>query len=181
MRFRTLALGITAVGLLAVATAAPSPAAEVKKFEATLAHPAPIVSSELSGNWVTTANENPIRQTCPGGGDLDGTSYKFFDLQGEFKYFFVSGPPTTVNQPDPTGGAVLTLGTLHDYDLDLFAFDAKCNQLDLDGSINTFSGIGNASVTSKNKLARYAAVAYFNGPPNLKMLLEVSNARILKK
>ena len=180
MRIRNLALGLTAVGLLAVGTAAPSPAAEVKKYEATIAAPAPIVSSEFAGHWITTANENPVRQTCPEGGPGDGVFYKFIDLKGDYTHFFVSGPPSTLNEPDPTGGAVITLGTFNDYDVDLFAFDAKCNELELDGSINTMSGIGNASVTAKNKAARYAAIAYFSGPPNLDVVLEASTERIKK-
>lgn len=176
MRFRTFALGIAAVGLLGVATAAPSPAAEVKKFEGTIAMPAPIVSNEMAGHWV---NEGELRQVCPGPGDFDGQFYKFFDLEGDFSHFFVSGPPTTLNEPDPTGGAVLTLGSVQDYDLDLYLFDAKCNELEHEGSINTLNGIGNSSVGGK-KPARYAAVAYHNGPPNLSITLEASTEKIKK-
>lgn len=173
MRLRTLALGITAVGLLAVGTAAPSPAAEIKKYEATIKAPAPIVSNMTAGHYLTDA----ARQTCPKGGAGDGTFYAFFDLKGDFKHFFVSGPPSTINQPDPAG----LNGTFHDYDLDLYVFDAKCNELDHEGSINLANGIGNASVTTKNKLARYAAVAYFSGPPNLKVTVEASMEKINKK
>jgi len=171
MRFRTLALGITAVGLLAVGTAAPSPAAEVKKFEGTISTPLPVVSNMTAGHYETDA----LRQTCPKGGAGDGVFYKFFDLKGEYKHFFVSGPKSTLNQADPSP---LALGTFHDYDLDLYAFDAKCKELTVEGSINTVNGIGNGTA---NKPARYAAVAYYSGPPNLKVLLEASNEKINKK
>lgn len=175
MRIRTLALGITAVGLLAVGTAAPSPAQEIKEFEATIAAPAPIIAYATAGTYVTDA----ARQTCPEGGAGDGVIYAFFDLKGEYKHFFVSGPESTLNQPDPTGGAVLKLGTFHDYDLDLHLFDAKCNELDVEGSINYLNGIGNGSVAGK-KPARYAAVSYHHGAPNIPVLLEASNSPIKK-
>lgn len=174
MRFRTLALGITAVGLLAVGTAAPSPAAEIKKYEGTIALPAPVVSNAAAASYDPAGDA--IRMTCPEAGDGDGVFYKFFDLKGEFTHFFVSGPPSTLNQPDPSP---VGLGTIHDYDLDLYAFDAKCNELEIDGSIGTSNGIGNGTVVGK-KPARYAAVAYFSGPPNLPVLLEASTEKIKK-
>lgn len=174
MRLRNLALGITAVGLLAVGTAAPSPAAEVKKYEGTIAAPAPIVSGELAGHWV---NEGEARQTCPEPGAGDGLVYKFFDLKGEFKHFFVGGPnPPTINETEPTG----VWGTVQEYDFDLYVFDAKCNELEVEGSITGGAGYGNASVTGK-KPAAYAAVAYFSGPPNMTVILEASNEKIVKK
>ena len=173
MRFRTLALGITAVGLLAVGTAAPSPAAEIKEFEATIAMPAPVVAYASAGTYGTDA----ARQTCPEGGAGDGVIYAFFDLEGEYKHFFVSGPDSTLNEGDPSGQG---LGTFHDYDLDLHLYDAKCNELDTEGSINDLNGIGNGSVGGK-KPARYAAVSYHHGAPNIPILLEASNQKINKK
>lgn len=173
MRLRNLALGITAVGLLGVGTAAPSPAAEVKKYEGTIAAAVPVVSAELAQDYVSGG---AARLTCPEAGEGDGLVYKFFDLKGEFRHFFVSGPPSTINQPDPAG----VNGTFHDYDLDLDLFDAKCNPLDVEGSINLANGIGNGSVAGK-KSAAYAAVSYFSGPPNLSILLEASNEKIVKK
>ncbi|MBW3537395.1 MAG: hypothetical protein KY395_06470, partial [Actinobacteria bacterium] len=128
MRFRTLAIGIAAVGLLAVGTAAPSPAQDIKEFEATIAMPAPIVAYATAGTYGTDA----ARQTCPEGGAGDGVIYAFFDLEGDYKHFWVSGPDSTLNEPDPSGGAVFTLGTIHDYDLDLHLYDAKCNELEMD-------------------------------------------------
>lgn len=172
MRLRTLALGITAVGLLAVGTAAPSPAAEVKKYEGTIALPAPILAAELAGHWV---NEGEARQTCPEAGAGDGIFYKFFDLKGEFKHFFVAGPTPLVNEQEPSG----VYGTIQDYDLDLHVFDAKCNELEIEGSITGGAGYGNGSVTGK-KLAKFAAVSYFAGPPNLSFTLEASMDKIKK-
>lgn len=172
MRFRTLALGITAVGLLAVGTAAPSPAAEVKKYEGTIATPAPVVSNMTAGSYLTDA----ARLTCPDPGDGDGVFYKFFDLKGDYTHFFVSGPTPVINQPEPTG---VYGGTFHDYDLDLYVFDAKCNELEGEGSINTQNGIGNLVVGGK-KPARFAAIAYYSGPPELPVVLEASTEKINK-
>ena len=172
MRLRTLALGITAVGLLGVGTAAPSPAAEIKKYEGTIAAPAPVLAAELAADWISGG---AARQTCPGAGDADGVFYKFFDLEGEFRHFFVSGPTPLVNEADPTA----LYGTIQDYDMDLHVFDAKCNLLDIEGSITGGAGYGNGSVTGK-KSARYAAVSYFAGPPNMHLLLEASNEKIKK-
>lgn len=172
MRFRTLALGLAAVALLATATASPAPAAEVKKYEGTIALPAPVVAAELAADWVSGG---ALRQTCPEPGDGDGVFYKFFDLQGDFQHFFVSGPTPLVNEPDPSG----TYGSFQDYDLDLHVFDAKCNLLEIEGSITGGAGYGNGSVTGK-KPARFAAVSYFAGPPNINVLLEASNEKIKK-
>ena len=170
MRFRTLALGITAVGLLAVGTAAPSPAAEVKKFEKTIAAPAPVAANATAGHYET----DKARQVCPSAGAGDGKIYAFFELKEDFKFFFVSGPKSNISQPDPSG----TVGTFHDYDLDLYAFDAKCKELEIVGSITGVNGIGDGTA---KKPARYAAVAYYSGPPNLKVTLEASNTKIVKK
>ena len=172
MRFRTLALGITAVGLLAVGTAAPSPAAEIKKYEGSVAAPAPVLAAELAADWVSGGE---LRQTCPEAGAGDGVFYRFFDLKGEFNHFFVAGPKPVINETEPSG----VYGTVQDYDLDLHVFDAKCNALDIEGSITGGAGYGNGSVTGK-KPARYAAVSYFAGPPNLKFVLEASNEKIKK-
>jgi hypothetical protein len=172
MRFRTLALGITAVGLLAVGTATPSPAAPIKKFEGTIAAPVPVVGFELGS----------MEDFCPSGGAADGSVYRFFDLKADFKHFYVSGPASTLNQPlpgDPSGLGVLPGGTLHDYDIDLHAFDAKCRALAVEGPINTANGIG---AGTSAKPARYVAVSYFTGPhPNIKVLVEASTEKIVKK
>lgn len=171
MRFRTLAVGIAAVGLLAVG-AVPAPAQDIKEFEGTIALPAPIVSNEMVGHWVTSGE---LRQVCPGEGDTNGIFYLFFDLEADYKYFFVSGPELTVNEPEPSG----LWGSIQDYDLDLYLFDEKCNELEVEGSIMTGAGVGNGMAAGK-KLARYAAISYFAGPPNLPVLLEASNEKITK-
>ncbi|HUR48569.1 MAG TPA: hypothetical protein VMY88_03430 [Acidimicrobiales bacterium] len=173
MRLRNLALGITAVGLLAVGTATPSPAAEVKKFEGDIALPLPVVSAELAADYVSGGE---LRLTCPEAGEGDGVVYKFFDLGAEYRHFFVSGPDLMVNEEEPSG----VYGTVQDYDLDLHLFDAKCNILEVDGSITGGAGYGNGSVAGK-KSARYAAVSYFLGAPNIHVTLEASNEKIVKK
>ena len=174
MRIRNLALGLTAVGLLAVGAATPSPASEVKKFEGTIEMPAPVVSGEMAGHWVTGGD---LRQVCPEPGPGDGIIYKFFDLEGEFKHFFVGGPtPPMINEQEPSGA----WGTVQEYDFDLYLFDAKCNELDVESSITGGAGYGNGSVAGK-KPARYAAVAYFSGPPNMTVVVEASNEKIVKK
>jgi len=172
MRFRTLALGITAVGLLAVGTAAPSPAAPIKKFEKTIAAPAPGLANATAGHFDGVGDKG--RQVCPSAGAGDGKIYAFFELKEDFKFFFVSGPKSNINQPSPG----VFSGTVQDYDLDLYVFDAKCKELTVEGSINGANGIGDGTA---KKPARYAAVAYFSGPPNLKVTLEASNTKIVKK
>lgn len=172
MRFRTLALGIAAVSILGAATAAPSPAAEVQKYEGTIAMPLPVVAAELAEDWVSGG---ALRLTCPEPGEGDGLVYKFFELKGDFMHFFVSGPTPVVNEAEPSG----VYGQVQDYDLDLHLFDAKCNPLEVEGSITGGSGYGNGSVAGK-KPARYAAVSYFAGPPNMAFLLEASNEKIKK-
>lgn len=173
MRFRRFALAAGAAGLLATGFAAPAPANEVKKFEGTIAAPMPVISNMMAGEYLTDA----ARRACsaPGkAGEGDGVNYKFFDLKGDFKFFFVSGPPSNLNVADPSG----LNGTFHDYDLDLYVFDAKCNLLDGEGSINSANGIGDLTA---RKPARFAAVSFFSGVPNIKVTLEASNAKIAKK
>ena len=165
MRFRTLALGITAVGLLAVGTAAPSPAAEVKKFEGTIAAPAPVVSNELA----------KMEDFCPTGGDANGSVYRFFDLGADYTHFYVSGPALNVNEADPTG---VYGGSFQDYDLDFYGFNAKCSTVDGDGPINDQMGVG--SYTSSRPI-RYVAINYFAGPyPEIPIVLEASTEKIKK-
>ena len=171
MRLRTLALGITAVGLLAVATAAPSPAAEVKKYEGTIAAPLPVVSNELA----------KMDDFCPDGGPANGTFFRFFDLGADFKHFYVSGPPTTLNEPlpaDPTGLGATPSGNKQDYDLDMYAYNAKCVQVDIEGPINTSFGIGAGTAA---KPVRYIAINYYDGiHPEIPIVLEASNDKIKK-
>ncbi len=162
-----------AAGSLAIGLASPAPAAEVKKFEGTIAAPLPVVSAELAADYVTG---EALRMTCPEPGDGDGVFYKFFDLKAEYKFFFVSGGEPVINEPDPSGALG---GAIQDYDLDLHLFDAKCNIIEVDGDIT--SGSGHAPGIGF-KPARYAAVSYFSGPyPNIAVTLEASTERIVKK
>ena len=172
MRFRTLALGITAVGLLAVGTAAPSPAAEVKKFEGTITAPLHTASNELAG----------MEDFCPDGGEGQGSVYRFFDLKADYKHFYVSGPPTTLDEPypgDPSGSGAIPSGNRQDYDLDLYAFTSKCVSVDIEGPIMTGFGIGAGTAA---KPVRYVAVNYYDGfQPNIPVTVEASNSPIKKK
>jgi hypothetical protein len=164
MRIRSFVLAAGAAGLLATGFAGPATANDVKKFEGTIAAPAPVASNDLAAD----------KANCPKGGSANGTVYRFFDLKGEFTHFYVSGPKLNVNQPDPAAGQ----GDIQDYDLDLYLFNAKCVPIDASGSINKLNGVGSAT----SKPARYAAVAYFAGPyPNIPVVLEASNQKIVKK
>lgn len=161
-----------AAGSLAIGSASPAPAAEVKKFEGTIALPAPILSNETAGDYATGG---ALTMVCPDPGDGDGVFYKFFDLGADYKFFFVSGGEPVVNEPDPTG---VLGGSIQEYDLDLYVYDAKCNPVEIEtGGINT--GAGHAPGIAF-KPARYAAVSYFVGPPNINVTLEASTERIKK-
>lgn len=146
---------LLALGLVGGLASAPAQAAP-KKFEGHLAAPfadaAGVAADELA---------------CPEAGDGDGLFYKFFDLEGDYKNFKVSGPTHLFT--DPTGG---TLGW-DSYDLDLYVFDAKCNPLP-----DANSGAGTEKLETK-KPARYAIVHYYYGViPDLPITLEVDNSPI---
>ena len=177
MRLRNLALAITAAGLLAVGAAAPSPAAEIKKFEGTIALPAPAVSNMMAGTYLTDA----AAMVCPDAGEGDGVFYKFFDLGADFKHFYVSGPPTTLDEPypaDPSGLGAIPSGNRQDYDLDMYAYTAKCVEVDIEGPIMTASGIGAGTAA---RPVRYVAVNYYDGIHlDIPITLEASNDRIKK-
>lgn len=162
-----------AASSLAIGSASPSPAAEIKKFEGTIAAPLPVVSAELASDYATG---EALRMTCPEAGDGDGIFYKFFDLKAEYKFFFVSGGEPVISEPDPSG---VLGGSIQDYDLDLHLFDAKCNIIEVDGDIIT--GSGHAPGIGF-KPARYAAISYFSGPyPDIAVTLEASTEKIIKK
>ena len=171
MRFRTLALGIAAVGLLGVATAAPSPAAAPdKKLEGTIAFPLPELGRE------TTKGDGLHPLVCPHPGEGDGLWYKFFDLKDTYTKFTVKSKATLVRQPDPSGDPVgLTGGTINEYDVDLWAYDAKCNHVEVSGNLMTLAGEGIAKAA---KPARYIVVQYFAGPHvNLPVEILASNSK----
>lgn len=164
MRRNTIVAALAA-GLALITLAAPTSANPVKKFEGTIAAPLPVVSNELAA----------MESMCPDGGDADGSVYRFFDLKGEFKHFYVSGPKLTVDQPEPTG---VKGGNYQDYDLDLYLFNSKCKAIDGDGPINKQMGVG---ALTASRPARYAAINYYAGPyVNIPVVLEASNAPIKK-
>lgn len=169
MRLRTLALGITAVGLLAVGTAAPTPAAPAE-FEGTIAIPSTQLSNEFAGG----ATVEDLRMTCPDPGDGDGVFYKFFDLKADYTKFRVYSPAELVNEPDPTGDpGGLTRGTITEYDLDLYAFNAKCESVEADGSLFGINGNG---IMKAVRPVRFVAINYFAGPHlNIPVVVEASN------
>ena len=160
MRLRNLALGITAVGLLAVATAAPSLAnpapAPDKKIEGTVAFPLPELGRE------TTKGDGAHPLVCPHAGEGDGLWYKFLDLKETYTRFTLKSSATVLREPDPTGDpAGLTGGTINEFDIDIWAYDAKCNHIDVTGNLMTAAGEG---VAIAGKPAKYIVVSYFAGP-----------------
>ena len=153
-RFAVL-VGVVAIGLLAVGVGSAAKAAEVTKFEGTIAVPG-------------AGADSAVITACPGGGEANGSTYYFFELKADFTFFKVSGPPHLVNEPNPVG-----VHAINDYDLDLFVFDAKCKQLP---DANSDAGVERLDV---KKPARYALVQYFSGViPELPITLEASNSKI---
>lgn len=143
----------------------PTSASPTAKFEGTIAVPVPVVSNEIAA----------MEDICPEGGDANGTMYRFFDLEGEYKHFYVSGPALMVDQPEPTG---VKGGNYQDYDLDLYLFNSKCNAVDGDGPINKQMGVGSFTAA---RPARYAAINYYAGPYiDIPVVLEASHAPIKK-
>ena len=154
LRARRL-FGVTlAVGLLMGFAPMPSKAAEPTKFETTIA--APGGGAEVG------------HVSCPDGGPAAGSTYAWIDLEGDFTFFKVAGPPHLVNEPSPVG-----VHAVNDYDLDLFVFDAKCKQLP---DANSDAGVEKLDT---KRPARYALVSYFTGViPELPITLEASNSKI---
>jgi hypothetical protein len=157
-------LGLTVLG------ATPTHAAPAtKKQTSTIAFPGTDVGTWIGagyGNWTQTEESMAVaRQTCPTGGQFDGTVFRFFDLKGEYKKFIASGPPVLFNQGTP-------VGNFSDYDLDLYLFDAKCNRIILTGSN---AGGAVEKQTTSRKPARYAVIVYWQGyQPNFPVTLEYS-------
>ena len=155
IKMRFVGLSVGALAVLAVGLAMPAQAAP-RTFEGTLAFSAP----------VDVASEVMPELTCPESGELDGTFYKFIDLEGGYKNFKLEGPPRLFT--DPSG--VTKTG---DYDLDIYVYDDKCNQI----------GEGVTSGATEKfdlkKKARYAVVHYYVGiHPDLPFTLQVANGRI---
>lgn len=169
MRTKALVAAIGAAAALLALSAGPSAAQEVLEFHGRIAMPAPMLSGELASDYATG---EMLRRTCPDPGEGDEVVYKFFDLGAEFRHFFLDGPALLVNQ-SPGGGD--STGNVQDYDLDLYLFDRNCNALELEGDIAGSNGVGSAVASAP---ARYAAVAYFVGPPDLPVRLRASAAPI---
>lgn len=145
------ALGVLASGLAAPAQAAP------KKFEGTIAFSAPIGDAMEGKEW--------DQIVCPDTGPADGSFYKFIDLGGDFKNLKLEGPPRLVEDPAGLG--------LGDYDMDMYVFDAKCNDL-----MHATSQYPTEKFEGK-KPARYVVVHYYVGPhADLPFTLQAANERI---
>jgi hypothetical protein len=170
---RLPALFLAAVAGLAVLSAPAAEAAPAKTTKGTIAAPLLDAVSVLGGGNASGEADVPqLRQNCPTGGPLDGVVYRFFDLKGDYRKFRATGPKPVVTQPVP--GTTLTA---NEYDIDLYAFDAKCNRLTAaSGSTATGTGFGAFENLRITKPARYVAVTYYVGPyPNIEVTLEYSN------
>lgn len=157
MRGLRTALATVAAIAAAVGLSAPNQAEPNKKFEGTIAAPAHDAGPEL------------FADACPGGGDYNGMTYAFFDLQGEFKHFKAYGPDHLFNEPSPAYHDV------NDYDIDMYAFDSKCKEI-TPSSANGPSGMERFET---KRPARYVVIAYWSGiHPDLPVTLEVSHTKI---
>lgn len=153
---RWVSVGATALAL-AVGLAAPAPAEPSRKFEASIAAPAHDAGPELFAG------------ACPEGGDFNGMTYAFFDLEGEYKHFKSYGPAHLFNEPGPAYHDV------NDYDIDMYAFDAKCKEVTPSGA----NGPAGTERFETKRPARYVVLAYWSGiHPDLPVTLEVSHTKI---
>lgn len=150
-----MAAGLAAFA--AIGFAVPAPAEPNKKFEGTITAPA------------HDAGPQVFAGACPGPGDHDGLSYKFFDLGGEYKHFKSYGPDHLFNEPSPAYHDV------NDYDIDMYAFDNKCKEVtpaDANGPAGT-------ERFETRRPARYVILAYWSGVhTDLPVTLEVSHTKI---
>ena len=135
--------------------ASPVRAAEPKKFEGNILAPGANGASALAEEFA-----------CPDPGEPNGTNYAFVDLEGDYTYFKVSGPPY-LWAPSTTP---LQWGQ---YDFDMYIYDAKCKLI---GEGATPAGVEN---TNTKKNGRFVLIVYFFGvQPNVPFTLEVANAPI---
>jgi hypothetical protein len=154
-----LAAGIAAVG--APAQAAPT------KVTGTIAVPAAFVANWNAGGTYEGLSPAQARTSCPEPGALDGVTYRFIDLKGGPTKFVLKGPTPVVNQ-DVMGDNTM------EYDIDVWAFDAKCKRIEPSKAGGGTSSSGWEAFTAR-KPARFAVVSYYSGPyPNLAFTLEYS-------
>ena len=170
MRTR-FAAAIGALALLSTlaVVASPAQAKVTKKFEGTILISTVELSSLLGAGHNNGAGDagTPARQTCPGPGAFDGALYKFWDVKGDFTSAKLSGPKPAFSQDLPGG----VINHQDDYDLDLYALDAKCKLFD-GFSSNTQ---GASEKGSSKRPFRYVVAVYWAGPyPNIPVTLEVS-------
>ena len=159
MRSRiTVLSALMGIALISSLVAVPAQAEPHKKFEATLTAPG-----------LAVAEQSPDL-ACPEAGDLDGTFYKFFDLEGEYKNFKVYGPAHLFDEPEPVG-----IHNINDYDIDMYIFDKKCNDITPDMPA-PWAG---THIAQTKKPGRYVIVTYWSGiHPQLPITLEVSHNKL---
>ena len=154
---RRIAGLVLASALAAGILQAPSQAEEPKKFEATILAPGGGAEAEAI-------------EACPGGGDANGVTYVFFELEGDFKNFKVSGPAHLFNEPNPAG-----VHAINDYDIDLYVYDAKCTDITPDKAAPD----AGTEIIETRRPARYALVSYWSGiHPELPITLLAANSKI---
>jgi len=145
--------------LLAVAVGSPLVGAAPAKFQSKIAVPAHDAGPEL------------FADACPKGNEFKGLSYVLFDLKADYTNFKSYGPKQLFNQPDPAGA----YHDANDYDIDMYAFDAKCREI-------TPSGANGPAGTEKfvtKRPARYIVLAYWSGiHKDLPVTLEAANTKI---
>jgi hypothetical protein len=175
MRRLSFLLFAAVLGLLLAG--APSAQAGPAKLKGTITLPGNDVNPVLiAGDIEGEATVAQLQQTCPSPGALDGVTYKFFDLKSGFTKFRALGPVPLVNQQVPETPATNPL-TYNEYDLDIYAFDAKCVRIEApDGSAATGTSTGGIENLKIRKPARYVVVSYYSGPYlNIPFELEYSN------
>lgn len=155
------------------ALAVPPPAhAAPKKLEGTIALPGLPASSAYSAGSAE-GEPVPTQQTCPGPGDFDGVTYKFFDLKGPVKGDFrLTGPKPAVQQTTPV------LESNHnEYDIDIYGFDAKCVRVEGNaGSTGTSSG--GSELFRPKKAIQFVVVSYYHGPyQNIPITVEIKETK----
>jgi hypothetical protein len=165
MRVRVALLVVVtlAMGLLG----APGAQAAPKKENFTILLAASEVGSATGAGHVQGASTAALRRACPGPGELDGAIYKFIDLKGMYSKLKAYGPTPLFTQTNAAG-------TFMDYDIDLFAYDAKCVRVETKNGATTGANGGGIEVLPTKKPVRYAVIVYWQGAPNIPVTLEYS-------